>query len=121
MFAVGGSDYATAYRSGERIGDIGGGFHVELNKLGVASIPAMGELYYKPFVFFDGGFARINDPVPGETSGYRMEASVGAGISFEATNGLHAGVQVAWPLTGGSVFENGHEEARILFTVGFKK
>jgi hemolysin activation/secretion protein len=121
MFTLGGADFATAYRSGERIGDIGAGYHLELNKLGLVSVPAMGDLYYKPFVFVDGGIVRNNDPLPSETRGYRMEASVGAGISFEATNGLHAGVQVAWPLTGGSVFEGGHEEARFLFTVGFKK
>ncbi|MDH3580712.1 MAG: hypothetical protein OEM91_08830 [Hyphomicrobiales bacterium] len=121
MFSIGGSEYATAYRSGEQVGDVGAGFHVELNKLGVTKIGARGEVYYKPFVFFDGGITRIENPLPGETSGTQDEYSAGLGISLEATNGMHAGAQVAFPLTGGTIFENGDKEARLLFSVGWRK
>ena len=121
LFSLGGSEYATAYRSGEQVGDVGAGFHVELNKLGVIKTAALGEVYYKPFIFFDGGITRIENPLQGETTGTQEELSAGLGISLEATNGMHAGAQVAFPLTGGTIFENGEKEARLLFSVGWRK
>lgn len=121
MFSLGGSDYATAYRSGEQIGDIGAGYHIELNKLGVTSIRGLGEVYYKPFVFFDGGITRIKDPMTTEANSTRDEMSAGVGLSLEATNGMHGGVQVAFPLTGGTIFEDGEKETRVLFSVGWRK
>jgi hemolysin activation/secretion protein len=121
MFSLGGSEYATAYRSGEQVGDIGVGYHVELNKLGVTSIRAIGDVYYKPFVFFDGGITRINDPTNASERGTKHEMSAGLGLSLEGTNGMHGGLQVAFPLTGGEIFENGDEETRVLFSVGWRK
>ncbi|MEC9367871.1 MAG: ShlB/FhaC/HecB family hemolysin secretion/activation protein [Pseudomonadota bacterium] len=121
QFTLGGWNYASAYLAGERLGDIGGGARVEINRLGVKTLKSGMQVYYQPFVFLDGGLTRNNDALPDEIGSTQKKASAGLGISFEATNGLHAGVQMSYPVAGGSDFEGGDSEPRFLFSIGFKR
>lgn len=120
MFSLGGWDYAVAYPSGERVGDVGAAGRLELNHLSVANLAGDTQLYYQPFVFVDGGFTRFNNPLPTEVAGTQTKASAGVGISLELTNGIHGGVQVAFPLTGRSSFSDAPRDARVLFSVGVR-
>ena len=121
MFGIGGWDYATAYDPGEEVGDIGAGARLELNKVGVADLGGNLKLYYQPALFVDFGATKINSPIDDEARGVQTKASVGAGISLELTNGLHAGVQVAYPIADAANLDFGDKEPRWLFSVGIKQ
>ena len=121
LFSIGGWDYASGYKSGERSGDSGAGIRIELNQLNVMTLPGGGRLYYQPFVFVDGGMTRNNNALGSETSGWENKASAGVGVSFEATNGVHAGVQLSFPISGNTVFDGQDSEPRFLFNVGIKQ
>ncbi len=121
LFSLGGWDYASGYKTGERSGDKGAGARIELNQLNVTNLPWGGQLYYQPFVFIDGGITYVNDPIGSETSGWEKKASAGFGISFEATNGLHAGLQLSFPISGPTVFDGQDTDPRFLFNVGIKQ
>jgi hemolysin activation/secretion protein len=125
QFSIGGWEYATAYRPGEAIGDIGGGLRVELNHVTVSELPEnLGKLYTKPFVFFDTGFVRVVDPARalGEVAGIQEESSAGFGISLQTTTGLHGSVQFSYPLSGESRFAPDDDDTpRILFSVGIRQ
>ena len=122
MFSLGGWEYASGYRGGESSGDIGGGARIELNRVGNISLGEATKLYYKPFVFIDGGFTRVNDPINDPRTGEDEEddekASAGVGLALE-TEYFHASVQVAYPLSGRSVFKDA-DDPRILFSVGLR-
>lgn len=121
MFGLGGWDYAIAYKPGEEVGDIGGGARLELNKVGVIELASDLKLYYQPLIFIDGGFTHINDPIPGEATDTRYKSSIGAGLSVELTNGIHGGVQVAYPIGDAPNVDHGEKEPRWLFSVGIKQ
>ncbi len=121
MFGLGGWDYATAYDPGEEVGDIGGGGRAEINAVGVFHLGSGLDLYFQPAVFVDGGFTRINDPIPGEAEGNKYKSSVGAALSIELTNGIHGGLQVSRPIGDAPNLDNGKKEPRWLFSVGIKQ
>ena len=121
LFSIGGWDYASGYKTGERSGDSGAGVRIELNQLNVTKLPWGGQLYYQPFVFVDAGITHINDAVGGETGGWEKKASAGVGVSFEATSGVHAGFQLSFPVSGNTVFDGQDSEPRFLFNVGIKQ
>ena len=121
LFSIGGWDYASGYKAGERSGDIGGGARLEINQINVTTLPHIGQLYYQPFVFVDGGFTKINDPVGTEDDGVEKKASAGLGISVQTPSGFHGGAQVSFPLSGATVFDGKDTDARFLFSVGVKQ
>lgn len=92
-FGLGGTQYGRAFDPSELTGDQGYAGKAEL----FYTHPAEGLGAIEPFVYYEGGRVRQNDPLPGETRRASLE-SVGAGVRVSIQGGLAAAFEYAKPI-----------------------
>ncbi len=105
QFAAGGLDTVRGYLEGEVLGD-----HALLGTLELRSPSLLGNPESSPgkfgewrvYVFADGGFLELRDPLPEQEASFRM-ASVGFGSAIRILDRLSGSIDAAWPLVSQSV------------------
>lgn len=110
-FGLGGSSYGRAFDSSEITGDQGLAGKVEIFK----TVPLQGLASIEPYAFYETGFVRQVDPLPGET---RRETIGSAGIGVRvAFNDFVAGsVEYAQPFER-DIASRGDRDGRVFFSL----
>jgi hemolysin activation/secretion protein len=108
-FSIGGLDTVRGYFQSEGLGDYGVAVQNELRTPNFAPQLGLGFKELRGRVFFDTGYAAINDPLAGQNSAVTLN-SVGAGVTLKLFNYFNSSVDVGVPLKSttdtntGSVF-----------------
>jgi len=110
-FGVGGVLYGRAFDPSEITGDEGYAAKAEL----FYAYPAQELGTIEPYVYYDGGQVRQNDPLPGEVRRASLE-SVGGGIRITVDGGYAASFEYAKPI-GRDVTANGDRDGRVFVSV----
>jgi hemolysin activation/secretion protein len=110
-FSIGGQDTVRGYLESEALGDYGVAVQNELRTPNLAKYlgPLADEL--RGDVFFDSGYAAINDPLVGQTQGVTL-ASAGVGATLKLFKYFNSAVDVGVPLKSSSDTNSGSVFAR---------
>ncbi len=114
QFSLGGQDTVRGYLESEVLGDDAITGTVEFRSPPLAQYIDPVVTDWRIFVFFDGGWASILDPLPQQQSTFGL-ASVGVGTKLQLINHLNGAVDVAVPLI--TSINTKAEQARVEFRV----
>ncbi|MPZ43707.1 MAG: BamA/TamA family outer membrane protein [Betaproteobacteria bacterium] len=116
QFGIGGAESVRGYRELEALGDDGARMTVEVRRaFGERKPGGIAETYVAGFV--DAGWARIEDPLPGQRSRFTL-ASAGIGLRLKDTRGLALALDLAQALRAGPSTRDG--DSRIHFRLSYE-
>lgn len=100
QFSLGGQDTVRGYLESEVLGDDAIAGTVEIRSPPLAQYLGPEADDWRVFLFGDGGWASIIDPLPEQQAQFSL-ASIGAGTRLQLVNHLNGSVDVAVPLLAG--------------------
>lgn len=96
-FAIGGTEFGSAYDPAELTGDSGAAARLELQYNQAPGYEFMSQ--YQLYGFYDVGRVWNRDPVPGSEEDHVSLASTGLGVRFNINDAVSGGFEAAFPLT----------------------
>lgn len=87
QFSIGGVDTVRGYLESALLGDYGATYSIELRQTAFSALLGMKPWSAYAFVFYDGGYVAVHDPLPAEIPSHRI-GSIGLGVRVDDWHGL---------------------------------